>query len=448
MNIKRLLILSNIIICIFVLGGCSLAYGDSLLSLPQLPGEYVKLQNRLDEITAEGLSLVVPESGENRQAVQLFDLNADGNDEAIAIFRALDGSYTIHAFERQGEDYVEVAVSEGHYGTTLHSMSYLSLGSDMGSAIALSWGFDEDTSFGMSILGLGESDFFVMLDIRYVQMGISDIDNDLSDEIAFVVKDSLSGIHTVQIYEIADSVYKLQATEQLCLDARNVTNMSFGSSLGGVPAVFIDSSATSGGYVSDVITYQNGVAQNQTIDPASGSGTDTWRTLSVLCSDINGDGIIDVPVSPDNISSQERFMLDWYNFSASAPPEKVQTTFYNTSDSWYIDWPEDWGSDVTYTRTTSSTVARVNFNVRTEQPSDGESAQTANANVLSVLVFTGDNSQQNLLLYRDAKVLTSESGLIYAYILPEHGYPQFSLSEEQIESLFSVIEQNWILGAN
>ena len=82
-------------------GGCSLQTGDGLLLLPKVPTEYVQLQQQLDEILQEGAVYAVAEAGTNRQAVQLMDLDGDGDEEALAFFRAESGAYQVCVFRQK-----------------------------------------------------------------------------------------------------------------------------------------------------------------------------------------------------------------------------------------------------------------------------------------------------------------------------------------------------------
>ena len=61
-----------------LLTGCSIESGDGLASLPRLPGEYLALQQKVDAILDKGYVPAVAESGVNRQAMQLQDIDGDG----------------------------------------------------------------------------------------------------------------------------------------------------------------------------------------------------------------------------------------------------------------------------------------------------------------------------------------------------------------------------------
>ena len=114
-----------LLICLQLLplAGCSIESGDGLASLPKLPGEYLALQKKLDDIMAEGYTQAVAEGGSNRQAVQLQDIDGDGEDEIVSFFRnATSGEYAVYLHKKVGDDYVELGHTRG-YGKYLREVS-------------------------------------------------------------------------------------------------------------------------------------------------------------------------------------------------------------------------------------------------------------------------------------------------------------------------------------
>ena len=99
--VKKLLYLACLSLALLLLGGCSLKFGDGLLLLPKVPTEYVQLQQQLNAILQDGAVYAVADSGTNRQAVQLVNLDGTGDDEALAFFRTESGAYQVYAFRKE-----------------------------------------------------------------------------------------------------------------------------------------------------------------------------------------------------------------------------------------------------------------------------------------------------------------------------------------------------------
>lgn len=435
--VKKALYLLGLMILLLCLGGCSLQFGDGLLSLPKVPAEYVQLQQQLNEILQGGAAYAVAETGTNRQAVQLMDLDGDGSEEALAFFRTESGAYQVYAFRREGAVYTRIGMAEG-YGTTLRAIYYPTLGNGR-AGLAMCWGFDEGGSYGMTVYDFGDNGMTVLMDIQYSDVTIEDIDRDGAQEMAFAVKDTVTGLYSARVYQFRGDQYRVLYEVPMCLEVRSVANMQFGSFNGRQVGLYIDSLATTGGYVTDLIWYDGQMAANRTIDQASGSGSKTWRLGSVFCTDVNGDGVIDVPAS--HIFSYEpneqeaRSRLDWVNYDQVGGETQVSATLHMPGESWYMLWPENWGDRVRVEKNNSLNLSQTVFYV------PGPEGQKEL--LLAVYLFTGSSREDEASRYTQLQSLASNAAGIYRCSIPVNGSSDLSLSIAQVRRLFHTIEISW-----
>jgi len=433
--VKKLLYLACLSLALLLLGGCSLKFGDGLLLLPKVPTEYVQLQQQLNTILQEGAVYAVADSGTNRQAVQLVNLDGTGDDEALAFFRTESGAYQVYAFRKEGEHYTRIGMAEG-YGTSLRAIYYPTLG-DGRLGLAMCWGFDEGGSYGMTVYDFGSQGMTVLMDIQYADVAIEDIDGDGAQEMAFAVRDSVTGLYSARVCQFREDQYRVLYEVPMCLEVRSVANMQFGKVDRNQVGLYIDSLATTGGYVTDLIWYDGRMAANRTIDQASGSGGKTWRPASVFCNDVDGDGRVDVPIShtfsyePNEIELRSR--LDWVNYDELGEETLVSSTLHRASENWYLIWPESWGDQVRLetfsTVSLSQTVCWMPGPEGQRQP------------VLSLYVFTGDSRENESALYRKLQTLAGNAAGLYRCDL--HQEASLALSLEQVRNLFHTIEVSW-----
>lgn len=431
---------------VLVLSGCSLEYGDGLLSLPKLPGEYLLLQHELDMILSTGAVYATAETGSNRQAVQLVDVDGDGEDEAIAFFRKPGGDFLVCAYKRGIEGYEEIGRAEG-FGNTINAVYYPCITPGGGLALALSWGLEDASNYGMTIFGFAGGGLQNLLDIQYSNLLVEDLNGDSLDELCFAVRDAATGAHSLRVYSYSRETYRLQSEAPLCVEVRSVSRMTLGKTTGGHDALFIDSASTGSGYVTDIIALTDSGAFNETIDLVSGSGSATWRLVSVSVTDINGDGIVDVPVAAEaqpGVETQPgdaRFKLRWCNFEQGEEPRVVATTYHNISEEWYLVWPEAWGDCVTAVRSSSAGVSRTTFVMAAGNQPDGGRGET----LLVICVYTGDN-RVSYAVADGVKVVRQTESSLYGYMLPEVAPAEYALSAEQVEELLKLVEKEWTAG--
>ena len=84
------LLLVPLLLMLLVFSGCMLTSASDLYMLPEPAEGFVNLENKLAEVIALGAEYSAPLKGNNRQAVQLVDLNGDDVEEAVAFFRLYD----------------------------------------------------------------------------------------------------------------------------------------------------------------------------------------------------------------------------------------------------------------------------------------------------------------------------------------------------------------------
>lgn len=426
--------------------GCTLQYGDSLFALPKLSGEYLRLQTQLDAILASGSSYAVTNAGTVRQSVQMMDLDGDNQDEVVALFQREDGVPEVYVFRHSGENYVQVGVVEGT-GTGIQQVQYFSRGTEGQKALAVSWGFEDSTNYGMTVVGLGSDELFTMLDTQYISCLAQDLGGDGVEELTFVNRNKTTGAFSTGIYQLEGDAYRPLCEGLLCNEAKTITSVQYGSVDGTQAGLFIDSLATGGGYVTDVLVFDGQSLKSQTRDAATGTGKLTWRSLSVLSGDINGDGIVEVPLDyqvPQNAGTTDKNKISWCVVKNGVADASVLITYHNTGEGWYMTWPQQWGEEVMMERSSAKNVAKTVFFMMETTP---ESKTPTRRVLLTLWTFTGDTREENLSRSRDVIRLEATSGALYGYSLPtEDPMDAYDLGKSVVGQIFHVMETAWMGG--
>lgn len=435
--LKKLVLLAGTVGLMLLAGGCGLKQADGLLALPKVPAEYVQLQRQLDEILAEGAAYAVAETGTNRQAVQLVDVDADGVDEALAFFQTSEGTYQVYAFRQEEESYRKIGMAEG-FGSTLRSIYYPVCGTEGQVALALCWGFDQPGSYGMTVYGFDMTGMRMLLDIQYSDVAIHDITGDGVAELAFGVKDSATGLFSVRTLQFQAGQYRTLFETPLCLEVKNVVSMSFSMLEEGRAALFVDSSATTGGYVTDLIVYDGRLAANRTIDPSSGSGSATWRYAAATCTDVDGDGVPEIPVAHlfhrEATETEAHYRIDWVDVLGEEA-RTVSGAFYHPGENWYLTWPASWEDEVRVDKGHLAYAEQTVFFVEDEE------SRTV---LLNVWVFSDSSGNGTAGAARRYKSLAATANGLYYFSIPENedNIP-YLITEEMVLEAFHTIEASW-----
>ena len=433
-----------------LLSACSIESGDGLASLPRLPGEYLALQQKVDAILDKGYVPAVAESGANRQAMQLQDIDGDGQNEIVSFYRsATSGEYAVYIHKRQGDDYVELGSARG-YGKYLREVSYPRLQSGGARALALSWGTEENATAGMTVHTLGPGGLTEALAAGYSSSYITDINGDGADEIGLISFDRAGGSMVLTLYGFVGLQCQELDLAPLSLDAKSVVKISRGASPGRAAAsLYIDSISANGGYVTDIMELRSGSLVNAALGGGSLRSAATWRPVNIVCQDIDKDGIPEIPLADllpgyaDPNAADSCWKLRWIKFSGGAPQSVAMETYHALADSWYMRWPDQWGQSVSALRKNEAGVVKTAFLVPNEEaPPEGYLTPGEENVLLNVWIFTGDNRQDHFNA-SGMKWLRTVDNAIYAYSLPANCYPELALTDEQAVNYFNAVATEW-----
>ncbi len=426
-----------------ILSGCALKYGDGLLVLPSLPNEYQQLQKKIDETLATGAVATAAETGAHRQSIQLVDINGDGESEAVAFFRESDGGYLIKVYRREGDAYIEMGSAQ-MAGASIHAVSYPIVSVSGRCSVAVSVAIDESNNYNMFVYSFSENRMEQDFSLQYISTIAGDLYQNALDELCFVVKEPVTGQLRLKIFALESGSYMLYSEIGLSSEAKSVAQMSLGFSSENRKAVFIDSSSYFGGYVTDVIEPDGSTCVNISVG-ANNSAISVWRDTTAFSMDIDKDGITEVPVSEEEVSSlypAVKGKLGWYTFGAGEEMQKRATTFMDDQGRWYMIWPENWDGRIVAQTTKHSKMTKTTFFILPETFSLETLPQPDEGNiVLTVFQFTGENRRTYLPIY-NATPLVETEGNLYAFAAYENA-GAYNISKEQMDTLFVAVEREW-----
>ncbi|MGE9971928.1 hypothetical protein [Candidatus Pseudoscillospira sp. SGI.172] len=433
------------------LTGCFFRGADELYTVPRPSKDYEALQVRLSEFIAKGGEYAAPLSGELIQSVQLQDLDGDGIQEAIAFFRFPNEEkpMKICVFHQTDEGYETLTVIEGA-GTAINCVEYAQMDDEPYQEIVVSWQMsDKVHSLAAYAIGPGQAEELLRTD--YDSYRLSDLDQDGQQELV-VFRTPPEGGPRAELYDYQGGL-AMVGTAPLSGGITAVADggVRAGNLMGRVPALFVVSAYEENGTITDIFTCQDGRLKNITLDTAIGESGETIRFYTqVTGSDINGDGIVELPQPvplPDykiTTAAVNFWLIHWRQFDAQGVAHPVFTTYHNDRDGWYFILPEAWGDNVTLTRS--------------DLPGGGERAVTFSywegdesvepKPFLTIYKLTGSNRISRatmpgrfILFPEDGLEGASEANTIYAAEFRD-GWDH-SLSEREIRDRFSLIKTDW-----
>lgn len=425
-------------------GGFNIEFNpEELYALPELPAKYTELNAQLSAILEDGAEYAAPASGANIQPVQLTDLDGDGQQEAVAFFRKAEDEkpLKIYIFSAQGDRYERSAVIEGS-GASIYSVVYADLDGDGRTELIVGWRVNAELQ-ALSVYALDAAGPKELLrSVSYVRYASVDLDGDGLQELVILRADE-EGEGAADYYDWRKEGLTTQAPARISVTMAELSQQGrlvAGTLRGGAPALFVTGVTEQSGAVTDVLALRNGELTNLVLSEATGVSGEIAPFYGLYPTDINNDGLTEVPfpVSADGAPPFHR--VDWRTYGPDGAGERAVSTYHAVEDGWYLQVPEAWVGRVEAERSAAGGEASVTFYVLNEEG-------VRDSAILRITALTG--SGRELRATRGNRFpISRQSAAIYTAELPETPPWDQAMTAEEVRAAFSLIAREWIPGDN
>ncbi len=425
------------LLCAALLPGCLFRSGEELYAVPEQPEEYYELQRAIDSLMTPGTAYAAPTGGINRQPVQLSDLDGDREDEAIVFLRTEgEKPLTAQIFDRGGGGFHNIATIEGD-GSSFASAEYAQIDGEPGCEIVLGRQAGEQGPQALSVYALREGRVVELMSASYTSYTTCDLDADGSTDLFLLRSDAEGPAGVAEYYRYTGGQIEREPEALLSNGAGAVRRIVAGRVAGGVPAVFVASLYGEDGIVTDIFALRDGTFLNVTAEGTAGTSAGTVRNYYVYGTDIDGDGVIELPQPVRVPSSSEDiyWIIDWYKLDLYGRRSHAETTYHNYSGGWYVTLPADWEGTLSISR--GAEVSGVRGYVFSHWNGPGEPADE----IFTIYAFSGKD--RNTLATGEGRFLLREKGgVTYAASLGTCAEAE-ALSQEELARRFSFIRVDW-----
>ncbi len=305
----RLLKTTLLLLFCLLLTGCS-SFQMSLTDMMQAPRLTEDQAEIYEAVTGAvgnaDVQLKYPRQGKYRSAFVLFDLDADGQEEALVLYNvpSRGDNVRIMILDRPEEKWVPVYDAVGE-GTDVTELDFRRLTASGRYNILVGWEKGTSSNTHVSVYDYAAQQLKVLFESDYVQMLLEDIDLDGQDEMLLTVFRANSQLGTLML--INETPEGLQTVSRVFME-NNITgflNVQVGQLAEGHTAVFVDANTGAGEVCTEIMVYSaDGLLCNLNSLQPKLNQTFT-RYQPVLCEDIDGDGIFDIPVPLDPYDEME-----------------------------------------------------------------------------------------------------------------------------------------------
>ena len=444
---KRVLGCLVTVLCLLGLGGCVFGSVDEMYALPKSSEAYVNLQAKINEEKGSA-EYIAPLSGENRQTIQLVDVDGDGIQEAVAFFRDVTSETPLKiVFFRQDNrgEYQVYTCIEG-VGTEIESIEYLDLVDNGGTDVLVSW---QVSATVHSLVGYTLTDGQPVEIMRsgYSRYLTADLDGDGQQEVALAQAESGVGARLrIEYYDGRDGRMEMTSASPLSEGATGISSWIDGQLMDDTPALFVTSFFGKDVLITDVFCLEDGERlKNITLSPdGHQSGNPFYNAAGVQPMDINGDGAIEIPVAQaveayGESSTDQFWWFQWMGYRSDGT-QALRMTTYHSGDGWYLEVPDSWIGEFSMCRQESATVGvrSVTFARGVEDEEDPEQVPTP---FLEICCLVGSDRTRQAR-QENRFILYADSTTIYTAEFLEGGW-DCGLTQDELKACFHAGLEGW-----
>jgi len=354
-KLNKMLVLCLLSLCFsLLLNGCMLKPVEDLYTLPRQSDAYYNLQAEIEKVITGNVEYCAPSSGENRQPLQMADLNGDGTDEAIVYARDdSDKPLKIFIFSRTGDSFELTSTIPG-VGTSFDSVSYVQVDGSPGLEILVGRSISEQVIKSISVYHFQGNSTVELMAANYSTYTVFDLDADGRQDLFLIRFEAETQTGAVELYRYTDGMMDRDPEQRLSGGITSVRRVITGYASEGVPAVFVAGTLDENLIRTDVFAIRDGTLQN--ILPVEEADSLTVRNYYVYSSDIDNDGLTELPeVSAlPKADGQEDGpvyrLIHWYNLHPDGSKEYKMLTYHDYSQGFYVELNSMWKGNITITR--------------------------------------------------------------------------------------------------
>lgn len=397
---------------VLLFSGCSFPALSSIedsLSPPALTEDQIEIFAELEKSEGEEIKLKYPKTGDWRNAIIMYDLDSNGEREAIAFYQSThinaapnvlikilsknNGAWTI-ASSIQGNGSEIEKVAFGHYGKS---------GSGF---FAIGYNLANSTEKKIGIYSYNGTSVIANKSYSYTTFDVLDIDNDNKDEVFFVsINNELDQKPNANLISVEDDLFKVKGKVRMDDSVYEYTKCVNGVIADGRTAIYLDGKNDLNLITTEILVMNNGKLENLVYKNNNTNLAKQTLRENIGIEDINGDLQYEIPQSytMGSESDDQEKLTDWYNYK-DKKFEKIMSSYVNGTDGYVFKIPKSWEYNIGVKKDT--TTGEIIF----VECKNGELTDTVILKVITVL----KNNGVTLNGYKEVE--TNGQLAYYAYI--------------------------------
>lgn len=321
---------------------------DSLLSPPLYHEEYESLVEAFHEKVSKNVLFCSPKKGDHRSAIIVEDVDADGEEEAIIFYKdGVDSSVArMHYFDIINGKWMSRGDFNG-YGNEVEKTVITDMDGDGKSEFIVIWSISGVSSSNVMSVYRKSYNFDEYKEVSNEMCTVCeilDIDGDLKEEIFFMNQTTVLGItqRFARVMKVSGDAVVLMGEAKVDPNISSYTDVKTEKVSGDSPLkIYVDALKGESQMITELVYWDSEKSELRAplLDTETMTNTATLRYEPIASSDINNDGIIDIPVQNEILggeaSAENIYITKWQDYSADGM-KTVANTLINSADGYML----------------------------------------------------------------------------------------------------------------
>lgn len=427
------------LIWMLFLSGCSMRTVDEMYCLPKRSQTYNDLQSCIDSAMS-GLEYCAPIAGEQRQTVQMANLDADPQQEYLLFAKgSSERPLRILIFDMIDDQYKHIDTIECN-GSAFEQVEYVQMDHRPGSELVVGRQVSDQVLRSVSVYSVLEGKTEQLLSTNYTKFLTADLDSDTLQELMILRPGQVEtdrGI--VELFGVESGTMSRSIEVNMSEPVDKLKRIITGKLHDGQPAIYVASTVGDTALITDVYAVVNGVFTNVSFSNESGTSVKTMRNYYVYADDIDGDGVVELPFlitmqSLDGRRMDERHdLIRWYAMTADGGEVDKLYTYHDFDGGWYLELDSHWAPRLSVKQIGND----YGFYLWDK---NYENAQK----IMTISLLTGQNREAEGRA--DGRfVLLLKDSVVYAAKL-EEAAAEYGITKESLIKSFRLIHEEWKTG--
>ncbi len=434
---KTRLIFTSLVLCFVMvfLSGCRLfSVGDELLTPPRAQGELGDIQEALEKLTSNKITLKYPTAGEYRSAIVQYDLTGNGIKDAVAFYSTesenISAMHIAVVSKRDGKWVAAKDVTVLASG--VERVEFDDLDGDGISEIIVGWSVYATVDKEIGVYGFDGAVLTPHAHEKYTAFLRTDLDTDQKKELFLINLNSTDKTATARLLTLENDTITEKASCRCDGSVSGYLSVAATKLLNGKPAVFVDAQKGTGA-ITEAFYLDGESLVNPLFDRETGTTAISERPSTKISSDINGDGTLDIPMLEllpgyEDAAENDRIYITRFCTLNNGSLVVTLSALMNYTDGYYFTIPKALDGRITLTR-------NIEARTRTIYLYDKNKA-TRGAELFTIKTVNLNNWETSNT--QNWHKILEDKTTVYAVLISEYDGSE-ALSVEQIKSEFNLI---------